>query len=307
MVSVIVPFHNTPIELTRRAFEGVLLQEWPELEVVVVDDGSNPDSHRQLRELVEEFAPRLEVRLLVQPNAGPGAARNRAVAEARYPLIAPLDADDRWLPGKLRLEVETLVGDPELWLVCGGMAVEDTAGTRMKERWGAERVKAFGRGTERLYLSLLLSNSVNHSTVCYRRDGFLELGGYDATLPNAQDWELWLRACRAGFRFRYLDLPMAVQVYHGANISLQASRRRPANRRVLERELSAPPAFLRDLPRTEVAAVLATAWFRVGRLLWNAGAGRSARRAFAASFRERPSLKAAFRWAVTWMPARGPA
>ncbi len=293
-----MPFYNAPLSLTVRAFESVAAQGIRGLEVVLVDDGSSGDAAGGLAELVRAFADRLQVKLVRQENAGPARARNRAVSEARYGILAQLDADDRWLPGKLERQVHFLRENPETWMVFGGMSVEDENGEQVNYRGGARRVEVFARSPERQYLALLEGNPVNNSTACFRREGFEELGGYDARFPPSEDADLWLRACRMGLQIRYLDTPMAVQVYHGGNISLQKDARRAAWLRLLLRELDAPPDFLSGLPAAEVSRVHAAAWFRVGRYAWHAGDAALAQRAFARSTKLRPGLGPVLRWAA---------
>ncbi len=296
MVSVIMPFYNAPLELTARAFESVVSQEIGEIEIVVVDDGSSPESARGLEALVRRFAAKIPIRLLRQENAGPAVARNRAVSEARYDILAQLDADDRWLPGKLARQVRYLQEHPDVWMVFGGMVVESETGERLKYRGGHRRVQVFEQSPQFQYLALLENNYVNNSTACFRREGFESLGGYDARFPPSEDADLWIRACRAGLVIRYLDIPMAVQVYHGGNISHRQEARRKAWLGILRRELGSPPGFLAHLPPHEVTRVHAAAWFRLGRYANHAGETALACKAFARALRLRPGIKPALRW-----------
>lgn len=83
--------------LLRRAVESVLAQGWPELEILVVDDGSDEPAAKA----VADLGPR--VRVLRQPgNLGVNAARNRGIAEARHPWVLIFDDDDVLLPGALQ-------------------------------------------------------------------------------------------------------------------------------------------------------------------------------------------------------------
>ena len=92
MFSIVLPFRNAAATL-RAAVESILAQTSPDWELIAVDDGSTDDGAR----IVAAYGdPR--IRLIQQPNAGPGAARNRGLAEARHDWVAFLDADDRWLP-----------------------------------------------------------------------------------------------------------------------------------------------------------------------------------------------------------------
>ena len=91
-VSVIIPLYNKE-PYVRRALSSIRAQTFEDFEVIVVDDGSTDEGARA----VESFDD-ARVRLVHQQNAGPGAARNRGIAEARGELLAFLDADDEWTP-----------------------------------------------------------------------------------------------------------------------------------------------------------------------------------------------------------------
>jgi glycosyltransferase involved in cell wall biosynthesis len=91
-VSVVIPLYNKAPYI-QRAIDSVLAQTYADFELIIVDDGSTDGSG----DIVRQYAdPR--IRLIVQENAGPGAARNRGLREANAEYIAFLDADDEWLP-----------------------------------------------------------------------------------------------------------------------------------------------------------------------------------------------------------------
>lgn len=102
--SVIIPLYDKAPTI-RRAIDSVLAQRFGDFELIVVDDGSTDEGGA----IVEAMAdPR--IRLVRQDNAGPGAARNRGVREARADLLAFLDADDAWRPLFLESAHRVLAG-----------------------------------------------------------------------------------------------------------------------------------------------------------------------------------------------------
>ena len=112
LVSVITPVYNGARHLVD-AVTSIERQDYEPLEIIVVDDGSTDETPDVIAELGDR------VRAFRQDNAGPAAARNRGLAEARGELLAFCDADDTWPDGKLDLQVGRLQQDPELDVVLG--------------------------------------------------------------------------------------------------------------------------------------------------------------------------------------------
>ena len=194
LVSVIVPAYNASAYI-EAAIGSVLAQNYPSLEVIVVDDGSRdgtPDLARRFGE---------PVRVIEQNNAGPAAARNRAVKLARGDWLAFIDADDLWLPDKLKAQVDYLRAHPETGLVHGRYL-----------RWTAEPDGTFGllpalpaeqslreivsEQSGWVYPELLLSSLVWIVSVLMPKSLWESLGGMDESLRCGEDYDFFLRASR---------------------------------------------------------------------------------------------------------------
>jgi glycosyltransferase involved in cell wall biosynthesis len=175
-VAVVIPAFN-PGEYLTESVASALTQSMTNIEVVVVDDGSDNDAFPRL-----PADPRL--RNVRQPQQGVSVARNRGVLETSAPLIAFLDADDRWLPTKLERQLVALSGCPEAALCYTGFLHIDRFGVR-----GA----AGDVSTDSGYHALLAHCAIPMSSVVMRREVFLDSGGFDPFYFIVQDWELWLR------------------------------------------------------------------------------------------------------------------
>ena len=115
-VSVIIPLYNKALHV-RNALTSISRQSYEDWEGIVVDDGSTDGS----AEVAASF-PDKRFRIIRQPNAGPGAARNRGITEARGQYLAFLDADDEWFPDYLDTAVRLFGegGNQELASVTSG-------------------------------------------------------------------------------------------------------------------------------------------------------------------------------------------
>ncbi len=178
-VSAVIPTYNAAASLPE-AIRSVRAQEWPELEIIVVDDGSNDETSRVLEDLTAS-----DTLVLRQPNAGPGAARNRGIAVASGFWIAFLDADDAWMGMKLKMQMAALEGDP-------AAAFSYADGLLCCEQ-GNQRLQSPHLPGGNLFLGLLKGPQFPMGTVVVRRDCFPRLGMFDTELRTGDDWGMWLR------------------------------------------------------------------------------------------------------------------
>ncbi len=120
LVSVIMPFFNTPANFLQEAVDSVLAQTYPAWELLLVDDGSTGDCVDLARRFAEQYPERMRYHHHPnRENRGPSAARNLGLERARGDLVAFLDADDFWFPQKLQEQIALLAAFPEAGLIYG--------------------------------------------------------------------------------------------------------------------------------------------------------------------------------------------
>lgn len=188
-VSVIIPTYNRAAFLDG-AIASVLGQHYPGFELLVVDDGSDDGTAELVaawqRRLAAEDGGAGRLRYFYQANAGPAAARNLGIREARYELLAFLDSDDRWRPEKLALQVAALAAAQEVPLA----HTEEVWWRR--GRWLNQKKRHRKAGGDIFARSLELC-LIGMSTVLLRRQVLAEIGLFDESLPCCEDYDLWLR------------------------------------------------------------------------------------------------------------------
>lgn len=206
------------VRLLRRALESVQDQAFPgAVDLLLVDDGSPVpvESHRQ------DLGPAGQAaRILRSPtNRGVTHALNCGLAAARHGLIARLDADDIWRPGKMAAQMELFAADPDLSLCATGMVLVTPEGKRLSEHvrpaeWGPI-----------LRFAVDVGCPFPHGSVVARRDVYLALGGYPhlASYDHCEDfalWSLWIRFFRPRMvekvLYEYTVSPQAVSQTHAA-------------------------------------------------------------------------------------------
>jgi glycosyltransferase involved in cell wall biosynthesis len=211
-VSVVIPTYNLARFLPE-AVASARAQVWPDLEIIVVDDGSTDDTP----EVLERLAREGELRCIRQENAGASAARNRGIHEARKGWVAFLDADDFWLAGKLAAQFEALEGKPS--------AAFSFTDERLRFEDGTETDRASRATDAPLLPQLLAGNIFATPTALVRRDCFDAVGLFDARLRTGEDWDMWMRLA-AHFESARVALPLTtVRVASRAKVSLEVMER----------------------------------------------------------------------------------
>jgi glycosyltransferase involved in cell wall biosynthesis len=178
-------------------------EEGLEVEVIVVDDGSRDDSAK-----VAEAAGAAQV-ISTAPR-GLGAARNSGTSATEATLLAFLDADDRFSPGRLAAQAEVLENDPELFGVAGHMCSFLTP-ERAPEL--AERFECPPQTPCWMPTALLI-----------RRERLLLAGDFDEQLEGGEGVDWVLRAREAGLRIEMLDRVVLERRIHGENMTIVSPR-----------------------------------------------------------------------------------
>ena len=189
-MSVVIPTKDRPTLLSN-ALRSVAEQTYPNLEVIVVDDGSDPP-------VSFEPGPNTEGIQVIRlsPSMGPAAARNEGVERATGSFLAFLDDDDEWLPDKTERQLDVLLSQgPEVAGVESG-----------EEAWEDGRLvyRYTPRPDRDLRLELLKRPTLGPPHVILRKEVFTEAGGFDPTLKRGEDWDLWLRLVD---RYQIVALP----------------------------------------------------------------------------------------------------
>jgi GT2 family glycosyltransferase len=197
-VSVIMPAYNAGAYL-RDAVRSVLRQTLTDLELLVIDDGSSDDTVAVARALA---AGDSRVRVLAQPNAGPGPARNTGFAAALGRYFAFLDSDDEWEPTFLAEQVGVLEARPDIDVLIGN------ALNRGGPSDGLPARPVRGGGQLIPLTEILADESSLFIMAVFRREVVEAIGGFDAALLTNEEYEMWIRAALAGFTFARNPRPL---------------------------------------------------------------------------------------------------
>jgi glycosyltransferase involved in cell wall biosynthesis len=225
LVSVIVPTYNRAYCICR-AIESVLGQTYPNVEVLVVDDGSTDDTAALIK---SSYAGDARVHYLYQPNAGVSAARNTGIRAARGRYVAFLDSDDQWKPWKLEVQLACFRSFPEVGMVWTNFEAINAAGEVVESRYLTRMYEAYRffpsfEGLFReshalsdvvdstsgldaaarvyvgnIYTSMLRGNLVHTSTVVLRRERIAKVKEFNESLVlSGEDYDFHFRTSKWG-------------------------------------------------------------------------------------------------------------
>ena len=204
LISTIIPVYNGELYLGE-AIKSVLEQSYPNVEIMVVDDGST-DSTAQVSLRFGEL-----VHYFYQENAGLSAARNAGIKRAKGEYLAFLDADDLFVPQKFEQQYACFRDNPDLDMIFG--QVEHFYSPDLPEE---ER--------KRFAVSDIVMLGLFAGAMLVRREAFERVGFFDPSLRVGQFLDWYMKAREQGLKQTALDEVVVKRRIHRSNMSSQASR-----------------------------------------------------------------------------------
>jgi Glycosyl transferase family 2 len=290
LVSVIIPAYKVAPFLAE-TLESVFAQTFSDFEVIVVNDGS-PDTD-EMEKVIEPYRDRIVY--LRQENRGAGAARNAGLRSARGRYVAFLDGDDIWLPEFLSEMVSFIEGYDLVYANALLFGASQVAGlTYMDTNPSSGEVTAESLLAERC--------NIITSGVLARKEPIVELGMFDETLRNSQDFDMWVRvAKRPGARLAFLPTVLLKQRHRPGSLASDSIKSVEGELKVM-----AKVALRDDLTEAERAAMERTVAYRSatlevdrGKLKLREGDFAAARRSFEQAYEQQRSAK--YRLVLLWL------
>lgn len=209
LVSVIIPTYNRALTVGE-SIDSVLNQTYPNIEAILVDDGSTDETPAVLRSYGDR------IRVVTQTNAGPAIARNRGIAVARGEIIALLDSDDQWMPDKIARQVSSLnEAGPEVTASLCNCTVLYPSGGRTSTFAIGDTMPKCSSGIWKNPAEVLLNRFVMfNQAVAIRREVLERVGYFDETLRFGEDYDLPFRLALEG---PWTILRDELVVYHAAS------------------------------------------------------------------------------------------
>lgn len=244
LVSIVIPTFNSAPYLAE-ALNSVLDQDYPHIEILVIDDGSTDNT----TSILEPFFDR--IRYFKQPNwGGPSRPRNVGIENASGEFIAFFDSDDIMLPGKVSRSAKVLIDHQDIDFVFTNFQGVDFEGSVFKQNYLAEyrnfradlEEREFSRvwtlNGDKAFTNLISANFIGTSSVLCRKSVFNVVGLMDENMLNADDANMWSRIAFAGFKFAFLDEVLHSYRKRPGGITSHTGKRYPAILYSISKKLS---------------------------------------------------------------------
>jgi len=247
LVSVVIPAYNVR-RFIGAAITSVLNQTYKDVEIVVVDDRSTDDTLLEL----EKFGDRVKI-VRHETNQGAAAARNTGVGACRGEIVAFLDGDDLWAPGKLEAFAECFSRHPDVlygfsdfsrfkWSDGTFFALSNSQIFPMIldaiKRYKYTGRKSFVIPKAEMFEMLLRGYPVYPSAVVVRKRVFEAVGPWRRIRTN-EDFDFGLRCCRATDCL-YVDEILAMVGRHDANLTVDTHRQMEGDIVIFDNHLADP-------------------------------------------------------------------
>lgn len=246
VISVIMPCYNESSRITEGIY-SVFSQSFPNLELIVVDDGSKDDTLKVLEQLGSEYEG---LRFFSQPNKGAGPARNRGMKEARGQYIAFLDADDSWHPECLEKLHAKLESSPDAALAYCGWQNKGLSENKCKPF-----VPPNYEQPDKLETLLRGCRWPIHAALT-RQTAIEAAGGFNEQWTSCMDYDLWLHI--ASFN-KVVRVPEVLAYYHhhaGEQITKNRLRIARNHSRIQRHFLNEFPEIRRSLGQRKMREIV---------------------------------------------------
>lgn len=230
LVSVIIPVFNGE-DFIRDAIENVMSQNYPALEIIIVDDGSTDRTGEIINKLPTD------IRYFKQPNGGPASARNRGIKDVSADFLVFLDVDDLWPENNLCLLVDEMLKDPNAEVIRGYAQIMEYDEATGEYDFVGNPMEAFPD-----YIGAAI----------YRKSVFHKVGLFDATLIYGEDTDWFNRAHELNIKVKRLEDTTLLVRRHGQNMTCGKDNVELGRLRVLKKFLDRKRAGERALMNTRL-------------------------------------------------------
>lgn len=204
MISVVIPLYNKEKQIAN-TLQTVLKQTFQDFEIVIVNDGSTDNSVVEVEKIKDS-----RIRIIHQQNEGVSAARNRGIEEAKYDLIAFLDADDEWKPEYLGNQYNLFIKYPECSVFAVNYEFRDSKGKITHTKiYKLPFIGENGILSNYFEVASCSNPPICSISIMVKKEAIKVIGGFPIGIKSGEDLLTWSRLA-VKYKIAYSILPMAI-------------------------------------------------------------------------------------------------
>lgn len=268
-VSIIIPTYNSS-KFIKRTIGSVLSQTFRDWELIIVDDCSKDSTELAVREFTK-FDKRIKFFKTPENSGGPATPKNIGIEKAEGEYVAFLDHDDEWFPEKLASQLSVFENskDDNLGLISCGANLINKKGKKFSI-YNPKNIKVN-------FPDILLKNPIySNSSVLIKKNVIDIVGGRDDKMKYSEDWEMWIRICRNGYKIHFIEKPLFNYYFHDTNVT-------KATKDSLIKVRDAEYVFEKHRDLYEKYEYVHVGWFRLGVMYFLGGDKKKSRECFQSS------------------------
>jgi len=213
-VSVLMPAYNAE-KYIGEAIDSVLNQTFVNFELVIVDDGSTDNTANVIKAYTDK-----RIKLIQQKNGGVSAALNTGLSQAQGKYIARFDADDVCYPYRLQQQFDFMETNPDFVLIGSDADYMSEEGAFLFTYHN------IGYSNQEIQEKINVYCPFVHSTVCYRKEAVVQLGGYEVLAFTFEDYFLWKKLVKIG-KVCNFKTPLIKVRFNAASVTVDEKDRDP--------------------------------------------------------------------------------
>lgn len=207
-VSLIIPVYNGA-KYVEKALESAFAQTYDNLEIIVVNDGSKDNTD----EIMQKYKDK--VKYLKKENGGVSTALNLAIDNMTGDYFSWLSHDDEYFPTKIEEDVKAIQGEKKALIISDYCAIDENDEF-------IENIEMNHDVIEKNSLYALTEMNLNGITLLIPKKAFDECGKFDPNLRCTQDYELWFKMLKKGYKFKHLKKILAKSRQHREQTTYQS-------------------------------------------------------------------------------------
>ncbi len=245
LVSIIIPTYNQS-RLLRKTINSAQMQDYENIEIIVIDDRSTDDTHLVVTEIMQND-PRVKYFVTERQSNLPAVPRNIGISNSQGEIIAFLDHDDLWRKKKLTVQLEEFIKSEDVTMVFSPL----WQFSGRNYFWGLVLLRPpVGKVSQS---SLMIRNPIQCSSVLVRKNALLSLGGFNENndLRAVEDYELWIRLSQ---KYKIVEIYKVLGFYR--HVRTSTSQNENMNKRIESLRAIHPYVLDQDRSTTMYRVVL---------------------------------------------------